>query len=441
MSTKKATATKKTTIAKNVIPKKISKSREVPKFFLGQDPETREINVTPELYDEFDTGALHMRDVVKSEFKVGKNPVTNYNSEWFFLDPEDQVEKKFYFYGPTQTTFAPSYQYPMGKDDSSKETEADKKQGMDPKERKGIQINYPLTSLQTAENPTELEVSYMNFLNRLRLRAVDLAVKESKKKASIGGVPNAVKALIRDSQTRMDDEEDEEFEERKLNCVKPIYVPFEKKADGKNKPATMYVPLVTSGKGEKLACHTKFYVDQIPHSPLEFTGDIGNGEVKRAELGNPCFALERNWWGAHGKENPYATSLKIFLVDADWEEIEGGSISVPIPENRYFTGDVASWKPRERIVSFNDDSDQEEDVKVSPKKAKAKPKAKPVEEESSDEEIIKPKAKKTPSKKVEEDEEEEIPKPKSKKEPSKTKPKKVEEEDEEAEDEYEYVYE
>ena len=425
MPATKTTKTTKTTTVKSSGPRC---------FYLGGSKDGSRPELTPDVYDDFDESRLHIHEVTANEFSVGGMKINTRKSDWYYLDDQGK-ECLFYFFAPDTACFAPSYQYPLDDKKGKDETEDQ----ADPSKRKGIQIGYPLTTLNTAENPTELEASFMNFLDRLRARGVEVAVTESKKKAS--KIPQISRSLIKNSSTpQEDEEEDEDYEERKLGCVKPLYTPARfDQASGKTKPPAWYVPLVTSGKGEELKCSTRFYVDDKPHSPIEFTTDKGQGS-SRGNLGTPLFFLKESYWGQHGNDSTHGMSMKSFLVQADWEVLESGA-SQFVPESRTFGGTIAKYvAPNREDEDFPEESDEDsgEAVVKKPTKAKAAPKpkkaapkgkAKKVEEEDDDE----------PS----EDEEDEEPPKKSapKKSGAKAKratPKKiVEEEEEDSEEEEE----
>lgn len=406
--------------------KAVAKSSRPPVFYLGGTNDGQPPVLSPELYDNFDESNLHVHEVVKNEFTVGKSKITSCKSEWYYKDPKTGAAKMFYFFGPDATCFAPSYQYPLSNDDAksgkgkgkAKEDEAEEKK--DPSARKGVQIGYPLSTLNTAEEPTELEAAFMRFLDRLRHRAVEIAIAEVKKKGT--KIPQVSKSLILASMSPQEDEDEEEAEARKLGCVKPVYTPA-RSVDGKVKPPAWYVPLVTSGKGEELKCSTKFYdpsddpSSARAHNPLEYTKDKGEGSA-RGELGYPLFFLKENFWGQHGVDSAAGLSLKFFLVQADWAEVEAGA-NTYVPEERNFSGGIEKYRPIGRDESeFPSESDSEEDVKPKAK-AKGKTKKQASESEESSEEV-KPKAKpkaKSKAREVESEEEssEEVEvKPKSK---------------------------
>ena len=468
-----ATKTAKTTKTAKAAAK-AAKSNAPRCFYLGGTKDNSRPELTPDIYDDFDESRLHIHEVTANEFSVGGMKINTRKSDWVYLDDQGK-ECLFYFFAPDMACFAPSYQYPLEdkKNDSKSKKGKEETEDADPSKRKGIQIGYPLTTLNTAENPTDLEASFMNFLDRLRARGVEVAVAEAKKKAS--KIPQISRSLIKNSSTPQEDgEEDEDYEERTLGCVKPLYTPARyDQSSGKTKPPAWYVPLVTSGKGEELKCSTKFYEDDTLHNPIEYTTDKGQGS-SRGNLGVPLFLLKESYWGQHGNDSTYGMSMKSFLVQAEWEVLESGA-SQFVPESRTFGGTIAKYSaPNREDEKFPDDSEEDsEDVVVKkpvkakaapkPKKAAPKGKAKKVvdsdddeveEEEEPPKKVATKKGKaKAKSKKIDdeveewdEEEEEEPPKKKS----TKAKPKKatpkgkakkvVDSEDEEDEESGEWEY-
>lgn len=368
------------------IPKKNAKAptKNTPKIFmLGQSADSSPPEVTPETYNDFDTSNLKCTPITKNEFKVGKQTIVSVKNEWYYEDPETKEQFKFYWFGPSAICFAPSYQYPYGDDkkESKDEEEAKKAENKDPKSRKGVQMGYPLTTLATCKAPSDLEAAYMNFLDRIHDRAIEIGFAEVKKKAKDSSgkfiLPAVSRSQFTAAQVTDEDEDEEANENRRRECVKRLYTPYHVDAAGKDKPAVAYVPLVTSGKGDELRCQTKFYDHSSGEaiSPLSITSDKDSGVgSSRGEMDYPLFFLKENYFGQHGL-TAAGMSIKHFLVQADWSEVEGGG-STYIPETRSFGGHVEQWKPPSRADSdFPDDSEGESDEEVQVKSA-AKPKAK-----------------------------------------------------------------
>ena len=286
-----------------------------------------------------------------------------------------------------------------------------------------------MSGLSTVENPSDLETSWMRFLDGLRRRGSEVAMEKCAK----GGdplLPKASKNAIIAAKSADDDDTEEELEQRRLECVKSIYSPVKHDAAGKAKPALFYVPLITTGKGKELTCKSRFYDPNCKgdgyFNPLKITGDFGEGETSsRGNLETPLYYLDDSWWGAHGAESPAGMNMKIFLVQADWSKVEGGKGAVVPSQKIYGGGSIAQWSaPNREESEFPSESDSDEEVEdVKPTK-NVVPKAKKVvvvdededeEEEDDDEEVVvkaKPKAKAVPKAKakkvvvVDEDEDE-----------------------------------
>lgn len=440
-------------------------------FILGGTTDGSKPEVTPEIYDEFDFSRLRALPIKKSEFMVGSQKIKNHNSKWVYTDDEDE-DCLFYFFGPDQQCFSPTYRYaPNNNKDDEKEKKPKKGEI---KDRKGVQIGVPMTGLATVENPSDLEAAWMRFLDGLRRRGSEVAMEKCAK----GGdplLPGASKNAIIAAKSADDDDTEEELEQRRLECVKSIYAPVKVDAAGKAKPAVFYVPLITAGKGKELTCKSRFYDPNGKgdgyFNPLKITGDFGEGETSsRGNLDLPLYYLDDSWWGAHGAESPAGMNMKIFLVQADWSEVEGGKGAVVPSQKIYGGGSIAQWTPVSReeseFPSESDEDDDRDEVEEEKPKKKVVPKAVPkakskkvvvddevddeVEEEEDDEVVVvKAKPKAAPKAKkivvVEEDEDEEEPvvikaKPKAKAVPkAKAKAKKIvvveEDEDDEVEEE------
>lgn len=434
-----------------IVKKTENKTDARKKFILGasDDPTVRP-EITPELYTEFDFSRIFVEPIVNSKFKSGNE--TN-RSEIYYLNDDDE-KCDFYFFGPSAQCFAPSYNYPYSKEEVKKDAEG-KPIKRDPKERRGIQIGVPLTGLTTVEEPSDLEAAWMYFLDGLRLRIAEETIKKRVKGSLDKNMPEVCCALVDSVKIRDRDggETVEEYNERKLGCVKPLITQGKEDKEGNLRPSTFYVPLLTRGQGKELTCQTVFFhQDQAEGwNPMEVTTDFGDGTVSRGSLDLPLYYLIDMWWGAHGKK-PYATSMKIVLFQADWTILESNK-NASVPQQRVFGGDLTQWSaPTREQEAFPDDSasDGEDDGK---KKKSSKPKAKVLpkkakkvteeeEEESSEEDVkVVPKKKPVPKKKSkkvisEEEEEEEEEPPKKSKAKSKKKPAKViEEEEEDGEDE------
>ena len=236
-----------------------------------------------------------------------------------------------------QKTFGPSAQYPYGID--SDEDKTDDK-------LTGYQIQYPLTSLTTVNEPTEAESNSREMLDIIHEKIVERCeeeyqvalaqskenqeAKKTKKPQKQLHIPEpAFSSMLRSHQLCGSVED----------AVKPIYT-YPKhevggeKEDDTSKPPRFYSKLFTRGKGTEMQVLTKFYkpaededgeeivdeegnVSWEPASPLEFLGTLGTI--------TPAFKPDRVFYGAHGSSSPFGISLQLKLQEANFRISEASN--------------------------------------------------------------------------------------------------------------------
>jgi len=259
-----------------------------------------EISVNPE---DFDRARVVIHDPVSFEFTVGEGSIKNTMSKGCYLNDDGQ-ECELYFPAPPQNCFGVNYLYEMTL----------KKEQQTPENAKGLQICYPATSMKTVETPTPAEEAFIGMMDALWELTVEKGRVEAEREDLLIPQPSAASFLSAEKRKRMD------------QFVKPpIQFPNakDKKILDKSKPKRMYVKLITSGKGETLQAHSKFYgPGDKPMSALRFLDKRGVIE--------PCFKWEGVFWGAHGSTSPHGASLRFKLVEANYTPQTG----IGLPSHR-----------------------------------------------------------------------------------------------------------
>jgi hypothetical protein len=283
-----------------------------------------EITITPDIWDKT---RLIIKDPVLSSFEKGGQSIENVNSAIVYLN-DDGEECIPFFACPTQRTFGPSYNYPMGSPED-KQT---------PENATGVQIQYPATSLATIAKPTEEEAAFMQMIADCEEALAEKGRTECENDDTV------VPGVSVNSFTAA---------EKKGNMslfVKPTFE-FAKKDEDKNgkkikvadktKPKRMYVKLITTGSGEKLRVGTPFYgPGDVKCNPMKFANQMGDL--------SPCLRLDHAYWGAHGK-NPHGVALKFLLAEANFTP---SAASTKLPSKRMLGKNTA--------VKEQDGSDDDE---------------------------------------------------------------------------------
>lgn len=276
-----------------------------------------EICIRPE---DFDPARIVIHDAVKNEFTIGTSKVTTTTSEGRYLDDEGR-ECRLYFTAPPQQCFGTSYVHNITLPKEKKT----------PENAEGVQVCYPLTGLTTVKTPTPQEQATLDLFHGLWQAAVDKGVSEVDNEETT--MPQiAISSFIAAS--------------RKKAWKNAVKYPFSHPNDpttkkpNTDKPVRAYVKLVTSGKGETLRVKTKFYgPGDKATSPLRYLETRGVIE--------PVIAWEGLYYGPHGAEAPYGTSLKFKIVEAN-----------------FTPKDDSSGMPRHRMIGKNtapveEDGDEE----------------------------------------------------------------------------------
>jgi hypothetical protein len=288
---------------------------------------------------DVDYDKIVWKDAKSFTFGAG---VKNTNSSAFYLN-DDGEECELYIKAPKQQIFGVSYKYDMNL--GRKLDDPD-----DPSLAKGLQVAYPLTSLQTIKNPTPEEQAFADCLERLWQSTVDIGMEELKKKPL--GVPAYVKASYMGAEGDM------------RNFIKyPAAVPKQEDKSKGDKPLRMYVNLISTGSGETMSVTTKFYEPGDKQvSPLKFIKKLGTIE--------PCFKFEGAYWGTHGTENSQGGSLRFKLAQANF--FPGGNRNA-VPNARLLPRNTAPAEDDTPSVAHNDDAPPSSSAIPHPQKRAIRP--------------------------------------------------------------------
>lgn len=284
--------------------------------------------------NEVDFDRVKFKDAITQKFKTG----TESTQSDSYYEQEDGTKAGIYLRLPAQITFGVGYKYEM--------TFKPEKGKLYPEEAKGLQINYPITSLNTIATPTKEEKECRDCLNKLWQLAVDQGAIESNKANPVIPSPSQASYIMA---------------KQKNNFKDFIKYPFQapKLSDKGPRPDSMYINLITYGKGLTLKNNTKFY--DAEGNLLDFNELINiRGKIE------PCIKFEGIYWGAHGK-NPHGGSLRFRLVEANFYPINYSNI----PQGRLLKSSNVSTVEVEQLPKSEleeDDSDPLQVMNKPPKK-------------------------------------------------------------------------
>ena len=286
----------------------------------------KEIMINPR---DFDPTKVVLHDPVTSTFKIGAAEITMSSSKGFYLDEEGN-ECKLYFSAPPQTCFGPQYQYEMNVQEEQK----------DSSKAKGIQVGYPMTSMQSIATPTPDEKAFQDMVQGLW----DLSL--AKGKEEMNKVPpqeEGGEEINPEDYTSMPPVSYSSFlaasaSKRWTNALKPAFEhPRDQKSQGKKtfdttKPKRMYIKLRTTGRGDKMRVLTPFYgPGDKKESPLKYLEQRG--------IITPCIEWDGIYWGGHGQQ-PHGASLRFFIVEANF--VPSGAGDGGLPKNRMLPKNTAA---------------------------------------------------------------------------------------------------
>jgi len=242
-----------------------------------------------------DKSRFVIKDPETTSFKKGKDVIETTKSKVYYLNDEG-VPCELYFNLADQLTpfgFSINHKYGTAEEDQKPETQDN------------MQVCYPLTSMSTKDEPTNLENQTKDTLDIINEVLVDTLKLECEKEDRKVPAPtfNAYCGA-----------------ERKKNwdyAIKPIYgYPTKKegstKTEDRTKPQRAYIKLLTKGKGKKMRCETQVY------GPGDNLTSAFRYVSKSGMLECPVYHLDTFFWGAHGKAS-YGGSAQIKLVQCNYK--------------------------------------------------------------------------------------------------------------------------
>lgn len=225
---------------------------------------------------------------------------------------DNGVKKELYLIAPEQYTFGVSPNYndlpkdiPKGTPESTAYLT-------------GYQVSYPMNSMDTIHSPTEDEKIFKENIDAIYETAFKYVASECKKKSCV--LPKPVMSGFKTADADGQPED----------ALRPLYS-FSKKKDSdeldKSKPARMYIPLMSHGKGVKLVLDTPFYPygKRQPKNPLHYLDKRGN---IRPIIRIVSLTLS-------GGKN-YSGSFKIEVYEADYTPVNNTQHTrrlLPVNEN------------------------------------------------------------------------------------------------------------
>lgn len=255
----------------------------------------QEISITP---SEFDPSRLVVRKPLTVTTKYGKSSTSGI----FYKNDQDQ-ECKLYIVCPTQKCFL-NYKYAMSIKDPKTAS---------PSDRKGVQIAYPATSLETVKNPTEDEQAFMDCISSIWDACKDVLIefKDEVDEEGESILPNATLNSLNGA-----------LGHKSKDLKRALKYPLEHPNIGKtknpdlSKPQRMYVPLFTRGDGETMTILTKCY------GPGDKQVSVHRYVEQLCEV-TPCLLVQEIWYGQHGP-NPQGASIHFKVDEMNIAPASGG---------------------------------------------------------------------------------------------------------------------
>ena len=318
---------------------------------------SKEITITPE---DFDIARLVKVGIAENNFKIGKQTITTVMTTYKYLDENDEP-CTLYCTWPEQRTFGPSYNFPMDNEDDAKpkgkgkkassDDEGDaKKEARDPDEATGMQINYPLTSLQSIDKPTKQEKALKRMTDAIQKKVFEDGVEEANKDETCMPGVSVNSFVVGEKKGKP------ELAVKSIFSPKMTTLPgSDKKVVDKSKPQSAYLKIWTKGKKDKLQSLASFWgPGDRERNPIYFMDTPG--------LITPTVRFDGAYHGAHAK-NPWGTSLRWVVTEATYTPVEAAEKKRRGPINS--------------APAAEDDSSEDDTPKTKGSKCKPAPK-KPV---------------------------------------------------------------
>jgi hypothetical protein len=246
------------------------------------------LNVTPET---FDPTKLVITDPETRKMTVEGKEVVDISSQVRYRDSTG-TPREFYVSAPTQRTFGFNLNYIYMKPEIEENLN-------------GMQVCYPLSSLQTVNNPTEEEAAFMKVCEAI------YQTLAAKARSELDVKPSRLNTAARSILVTANADGDIS------HAVKPLAeypnIKDTKKKD-LTKPKRIYMKLVTKGKGKDMIVCTRVKgPGNKVHNPREFVGVSGN--MTPAVQFGPIF------WGSHGQTSPHGVSCKVRVLEANFTPV------------------------------------------------------------------------------------------------------------------------
>lgn len=276
--------------------------------------------------NEFDPSRLRVHKPVKhtSNKKKGGDSISWYISEGRYVN-DDGDECVLYFELPKSFCFGVNAIYPIGTKQENKTFD----------KVDGLQICYPITSMDTIDDPSSDEQYCMDVLDGLWNAAVEALKRELEREEELIPPPTMSAGITAEKKKKWD------------YAIKPIYShPTPEGNDGKRhedrtKPQRTYIKLLTRGKGRDLKALTPFYgPGDRKMSAMKF--------IDKRGFITPVIKWDGIFWGAHGSSS-YGGSVRLRVAEANFTPQEEGMTS------RRFLG-ANTDTPVEEVDESEDDN-------------------------------------------------------------------------------------
>jgi hypothetical protein len=212
---------------------------------------------------------------------------TSYISDWIYTDENGKQGIPCFELGE-QLTFGVNTLHPYDMNDADKT----------PDTVDSLQICYPMTSMETVNDPTEEEKHCIDLFDNLIEKTKAKGIEEASRKTS--SMPKNARASFKDESTA-----DE--------VIKPLYFHSknpETKQEDTTKPKKSYIKLITYGKGKQMKVNTVFYGPGDKRvNPMKYV-DV-RGKI------HPVVRLEAVTWGSQGTSD-YLAFIRMKVLQANY---------------------------------------------------------------------------------------------------------------------------
>jgi hypothetical protein len=175
---------------------------------------------------------------------------------------------------------------------------------------KGLQICYPLTSVETMKEPTPQEAALKKFLKEvLWQKGWDSMCEFDDKNLIDGPAGSACTSALKKKNPEY--------------AMKPVFAyplvqsktPGQKKTADTSKPERMYIELVTFGEGEKLRCLTPIFGPG--DKKMHWMKYLSTSSKPIVGIGHFICRWKGAYWGSHGSST-HGGSIKLEIVEMNF---------------------------------------------------------------------------------------------------------------------------